>query len=65
MKQKDLAIELLKWFNNPKDNQNKWSSPVGKIIKNQLQKTGNWKNAPRGNPRLGYQVKMENSQETP
>ncbi len=50
MQDKELSILIQNWFN--KDISNKWSdSAVGRTIKDNLKSLGNWKNAPRGNPR--------------
>lgn len=61
MTDKELSIELEKWFIGHLENQNKWNRPTGKIISKYLNKTKNWKNAPRGNPKKGY-LKMKEYQ---
>jgi hypothetical protein len=45
------AIE--KWWSANKDNRNCWQTPIGSGIKLVVTEAGNWKNAPRGNPRAG------------
>jgi hypothetical protein len=47
-----LATGLEEWFAANRDNPNRWHRGiVGQTIKRQLQGTGNWKNAPRGDAR--------------
>ena len=64
MKKQDkilLEILLINWFNENNNNKHKWSrEKVGSIIRKELQKLGNWKNSPRGNPRLGGKIKTLN-----
>lgn len=61
MTDKELSIELEKWFNNNINYQNKWCLPTGKILKKQLKSLGNWKNAPRGDPIKGYRERGKNN----
>lgn len=57
--QAELAAALLIWFRTIPRNGNEWRSPVGKVIKQELDKSNNWRNAPRGNPRKGLRVARE------
>jgi hypothetical protein len=59
MTEKQLAYELESWFArtaaNPESKKRRWSkNPVGMILRANLRETGNWKNAPRGNPSAGF-----------
>jgi hypothetical protein len=60
MKDEELIKLLDKWFKKNLYNQNKWCSPVGSVIKKYLNLTKNWKNAPRGDSKLGFRIMMEN-----
>lgn len=61
MNDKILANELQKWFNLKNFDKNKWNrNCVGIVIKSNLKKSNNWKNAPRGNPAKGLRVAKEN-----
>ena len=52
---------LVSWFEpsggvGGKVRQRRWcDDSVGRLLREELKKTGNWKNAPRGNPRKGYE----------
>lgn len=50
MKNKELEIELTKWFNNTNHNyKNFWThNPIAKIIKSKLNRWGNWRKKPKG-----------------
>ena len=48
MTEQSLAEELHLWFERHKRDQNKWRTPVGRLIKAELGLLGNWKNKPRG-----------------
>ena len=61
MNEKILANELKNWFILKTSDKNKWNRNfVGIVIKSNLKKLGNWKNAPRGNPAKGLRVAKEN-----
>lgn len=61
MNDKILANELQKWFNLHFSDKNKWNRNfVGIVIKSNLKKLNNWKNAPRGNPAKGLRIAQEN-----
>lgn len=60
MTDKELSIELEKWLINHLHCENKWNRPVGKVLVKYLNKTGNWKNAPRGNPAKGWAMRNKN-----
>lgn len=53
MTDKELSIELEKWLINHLHCENKWNRPTGAIIRKYLEKTKNWKCAPRGKPFTG------------
>jgi len=58
---KKLADDLVEWYSRNRNNPSKWNdNPVGKTIKNILNDSKNWKNAPRGNPRKAYEVSLVN-----
>lgn len=61
MKDKELSIELIKWFKEYYGFEFKWCrTHTGKVMKEQLDKLGNWKNQPRGNPSKGRKAAIEN-----
>lgn len=61
MKYKEIAAGLRAWAVKNSSNRNKWSqNSLGITIKEIVKDLGNWKNAPRGNPRKGYIKMMEN-----
>ena len=61
MNEKILANEIKKWFNLRAFDKNKWNRNfVGIVIKFNLKKSKNWKNAPRGNPSKGGRIAKEN-----
>ena len=65
VKDSKLAIELEKFFNDNRYNKYVWSkTKTGKLLKNELNNRGNWKNAPRGNPREGQRIMRENKRES-
>jgi hypothetical protein len=52
---KDFAIELNNYLNKHINDANFWNrNPIGKVIKEFCEGRGNFKNAPRSNPRKGY-----------
>ena len=58
-KRAELARLIDRWFLATAGNPNRWSQdPVGSAIRSALQGTGNWKNAPRGNPRKGFEAQQ-------
>lgn len=60
MSENEVANELEKWWVGAVEDRNRWNRGfVGPAIKQIVQLAGNWKNAPRGDPRKGYQVRME------
>lgn len=64
MTQKELAIEIERWFSSKTSNNNRWNdNPVGKVIYKYLNSFGNWKNAGRGNPRKGGYARQQQKQE--
>lgn len=63
MTEQELTKQIEIWFNNNSNNPNKWNRGAGLAIKNNLISLGNWKNAPRGNPKAGYEKMMENKYE--
>jgi hypothetical protein len=55
-----LGNDLFDWFERTKGNPNRWrESYVGRVIRGNLVETGNWKNAPRGDPKKGYAAMRE------
>ena len=62
----DKAIEA--WFDKHEDDPNIWRTPLGKAIKDIAKRTGNWKNAPRGNAskagRASARVRYKEREET-
>lgn len=60
MTDKELSIELERWFVNHIRSQNKWNLPTGEIISKYVKITKNWRNAPRGNPSKGYAMRNKN-----
>lgn len=60
MNQKELADAIKTWFLAKQNNKNKWNDNiVGRTIQSELQKTGNWRIAPNGNPRKAHQAMMK------
>ena len=64
----ELATLIEDWFKSQITNKHKWArTQTGKVIKSNIQKLNNWKNAPRGNPskggRISRQKKLEKLQE--
>lgn len=58
--QMSLYEQLADWFRVSSTNPKRWHrDPVGILIKEQLKLTKNWKYAPRGNPRKGYDMQQE------
>jgi DNA-binding XRE family transcriptional regulator len=54
----ELINELENFFNKNKSNPKIWcATALGKYLKKKLDELGYWKNAPRGNSKLGY-IKM-------
>lgn len=61
MNDKKLSEALAQWFKLNGGNPNIWNKTyTGKLLKNELDALGNWKNARRGNPSKGARVKREN-----
>jgi hypothetical protein len=55
----ELAKAVAEWFRVSSGNRRRWSNDeVGVVIREQLKVTGNWKNAPRGNPAKGMAVRL-------
>ena len=52
---RDLAREIAEWFERHRGDKGIWQKPVGRSVREALMRRGNWKNAPRGNPRKGYE----------
>jgi hypothetical protein len=48
----ELAEVVQAWFSEAM--KRRWTSPVGRVIKGELVKSGRWRNAKRGDPRAGY-----------
>ena len=54
-----LRDQLRQWFDDtesvPDRRKRRWlHDPVGSLLRERLKATGNWKNAPRGNPHKGF-----------
>lgn len=59
MTRRGLAKKIDGWFSDTVGDPNRWRrDPVGRVIREELRRVGNWKNAPRGNPRAGYEGLM-------
>ncbi len=55
-----ISNEIEKFFKKNQNNRNIWCSTIlGKYLKEKLDSMGYWKNAPRGNPRKGYEKSRE------
>lgn len=52
-KDKKLIVLIDEFFQDKTVAQRK-RSPVWKVLRERLTETGNWKNAPRGNPKKGF-----------
>lgn len=50
--EKEVARALENWFLTPR--KRSWSSPIGRVLKEKLGMSGNWKNAGRGDPKKGF-----------
>lgn len=55
-KDQHLAAALSEWFKRYSNSQRRWQTPVGRVLKEELQSLGNWKNAERGDPKKGYRA---------
>jgi len=53
---KELAEALSDWFLRHSKDPNRWRNPVGRVIRDSVSASNNWRNAPRGNPRAGYRA---------
>jgi hypothetical protein len=54
--QDQLAAALAEWFTSKEGNPDIWrDNAVGRLMKERLEARGNWKKAPSGNPKKGYQ----------
>lgn len=50
--EKEIEIELEKWFQKNKNNPNVWNNnPIGRVLKEIVSKDGHWKNRPRRIPK--------------
>lgn len=59
MSSNELSRALITWFEEssrtPNRKRRRWSDdPVGRTIRSELMDCGNWKHAPRGNPKAGF-----------
>lgn len=56
----EVADLVREWFRMKTSEANgRWSrDPLGRVIKEGLKGTGNWKNAPRGNPKKGREERI-------
>lgn len=60
MKDKELAKLINEWFKTNSDDPNKWNrNAVGIAIQAGVDSCGNWKGAPRGNPRRAHKAMLE------
>lgn len=59
----EIVKALKAWFKEHGDDPNRWRTPIGRTLKELLQITGNWKNAPRGNPKKGFRAMQANQEE--
>jgi hypothetical protein len=60
MSDTELAEAIKQWTKARWHDRNKWNrNPVGLAIRHAVESTGNWRNAPRGNPSKGRRVAME------
>lgn len=65
IKDAELALELQKFLSKNRNNKYIWSkTKTGRILKNEINKRGNWKNAPRGDPRKGQRIMRENKEKS-
>lgn len=61
-KKKRLAAELEGWF-FARSRHSRWArDPVAVVIRREVDRLGNWRNAARGNPELGYRRQQEGRQ---
>ena len=56
MTDSELAAQLSKWFFRHANDAHRWRNPVGAAIKDGASASGNWRNAPRGNPAKGFRA---------
>lgn len=59
LKDQQLAEALSLWFSRHSKDPNRWRNPVGLVLKEGVSAFGNWRNAPRGNPKAGYRAMRE------
>lgn len=59
----EIVKALKQWFKEHADDPNRWRTPIGRTLKDLLMLTGNWKNAPRGNPKKGFRAMQANQEE--
>ena len=53
----ELAEQVKNWFKSQINNKHKWArTETGKVIREEIKKLNNWKNAPRGNPVKGGRI---------
>lgn len=63
MKDVELAAELKVWFNKHVKSPNVWNqTKTGRLIKETLLSSGNWKNKRRGNPKKGFAMRGKNKE---
>lgn len=56
----NLGHAITEWWTRNKSDPNKWNRTlVGRAIKSIAIESGNWKNAPRGNPRKAGRTSYE------
>jgi hypothetical protein len=62
MTNKELSIELQKWFDSGQIRHSHafLRNPVGIVLKNELKSLGYWRNLLRGNPAKGKRIQLEN-----
>jgi hypothetical protein len=58
MSDADLAEALKIWFEKHAGNPHLWQTQVGAVLRGQLVARGNFKNAPRGNPKRGWKAML-------
>lgn len=64
MKDRELAAALESWFRAHEEDAHVWRTPVGRVIRENLARRGNWKAAPRGNPHKGFEAMCHRTRES-
>jgi hypothetical protein len=58
MSDADLAEALKIWFEKHAGNPHLWQTQVGAVLRGRLVARGNFKNAPRGNPKRAWKAML-------